>query len=323
MQQKILQQTHVALIGDVHGCYDDLVRLLDRLGYEMIDGVYQHPQRLAVFVGDLIDRGPKIREVLELVHSMCINHKAISVLGNHEYNAVRFRSEINDYLAGNNDHKLPERIQRLMVKTLEQFSDYAEEWQLYTDWVTSVSLLREGEGFRVVHACWDALMIDEYQKQYSPERLSSDFLSAAKTIGSFESRVVDRLTRGTSMPLPQGVNIESKDGFIRHFFRTKFWAKSPKTYGDVIFQPDPLPYDLHEQAINNAEQDNLVDYPANAVPVFFGHYWLKGRPAPLLDNVACLDYSAVKFGRLVAYRFDGELKLLPENFIWVYLEPDH
>jgi hypothetical protein len=54
-------------------------------------------------------------------------------------------------------------------------------------------------------------------------------------------------------------------------------------------------------------------------PVFIGHYWLVGDPAPLRRDIACLDYSvaAQRSGKLCAYRFKGESKLLEENFIWV------
>lgn len=44
---------------------------------------------------------------------------------------------------------------------------------------------------------------------------------------------------------------------------------------------------------------------------------MEGEPAPLKGNVACIDYSAVKYGRLVAYRFDGEAVLSPDKFVWV------
>ncbi|MEJ2419880.1 MAG: metallophosphoesterase [Exilibacterium sp.] len=58
------------VIGDVHGCAITLIRLLERLGYTKRAGVYRHRRRQAVFVGDVVDRGPRIREALHLVHDM-------------------------------------------------------------------------------------------------------------------------------------------------------------------------------------------------------------------------------------------------------------
>jgi len=320
VHQRLIGQTKVDIIGDVHGCYDGLICLLQRLGYQEIDGVFQHPERLIIFVGDLIDRGPQIREVLQLVQRMCSRGKALSILGNHEYNAVRFKEGIDALLRGEQDHGVPKRVQRLMEQTLKQFSNYPGEWRSYCDWFSQWPLFLEGEGFRVVHACWDSQLINEYRKIYLDDHLCPEFITASKEPNSFESKLVDRLTRGTSMPLPQGVKIKSKDGFIRHVFRTKFWAKSPETYGDVIFQPDPLPRDLHRQLIHDDHRSDIVDYPHEAIPVFFGHYWLKGRPEPLLDNVACLDYSAVNYGRLTAYQFDGEMVLSSDKFVWAYVD---
>ncbi len=55
------------LIGDIHGHADELVQLLETLGYEKGEGAYQRSDRKVIFLGDFIDRGPKIRQVLEIV----------------------------------------------------------------------------------------------------------------------------------------------------------------------------------------------------------------------------------------------------------------
>ncbi len=60
-------------IGDIHGHADKLEALLEKMGYSKKDGVYQHSTRKAFFVGDYIDRGPKIREPLEIVRGMIEN----------------------------------------------------------------------------------------------------------------------------------------------------------------------------------------------------------------------------------------------------------
>ena len=55
------------LIGDIHGHCHTLKKLLSQLGYAEQEGVWQHPTRKVIFVGDYIDRGPQIRETLALV----------------------------------------------------------------------------------------------------------------------------------------------------------------------------------------------------------------------------------------------------------------
>lgn len=85
------------IIGDVHGCYDELVQLLDRLGYqtsvaqngERRIAVIPPEGRRAVFLGDLIDRGPNAPDVLRLVMGMVEQGTALCVPGNHEAKLLR------------------------------------------------------------------------------------------------------------------------------------------------------------------------------------------------------------------------------------------
>ncbi len=75
------------IIGDIHGCFDELVSLLDKLGYEVrADGASaRHPEgRRALFLGDLVDRGPATPAVLRLVMSMVAAGTALCLPGNHE-----------------------------------------------------------------------------------------------------------------------------------------------------------------------------------------------------------------------------------------------
>ncbi len=83
------------IIGDIHGCFDELIELLGKLGYllardERGSFVVSHPTgRRVVFLGDLVDRGPKIAEVLQLVMDMVASGVALCVPGNHETKLLR------------------------------------------------------------------------------------------------------------------------------------------------------------------------------------------------------------------------------------------
>ncbi|GAA4510316.1 polynucleotide kinase-phosphatase [Brevibacterium yomogidense] len=80
------------IIGDVHGCLPELEQLLTELGYRVsADGTgARHPEgRTAVFVGDLVDRGPDSAGVLRLVMGMHAAGDALCVPGNHEAKLVR------------------------------------------------------------------------------------------------------------------------------------------------------------------------------------------------------------------------------------------
>ncbi|TWI53281.1 bis(5'-nucleosyl)-tetraphosphatase PrpE [Halalkalibacter nanhaiisediminis] len=76
--------TKIDIIGDIHGCYDELIALLLSLGYQKFDNIFVHPEgRKLGFVGDLTDRGPRSLEVINLVASLVENNQAYYVPGNH------------------------------------------------------------------------------------------------------------------------------------------------------------------------------------------------------------------------------------------------
>lgn len=80
------------IIGDVHGCLDELVELLELVGLRAVDTL--------TFVGDLLDRGPASGEVVRLVRALADNQRVNLVMGNHERKHVRFRQgkgEAPDY----------------------------------------------------------------------------------------------------------------------------------------------------------------------------------------------------------------------------------
>ena len=76
------------IIGDIHGCFDELKLLLEKLGYRLIKNVtysLTHPDgRRAIFVGDLVDRGPNAPEVLRVVMDAMASGQAFCVNGNHD-----------------------------------------------------------------------------------------------------------------------------------------------------------------------------------------------------------------------------------------------
>jgi protein phosphatase len=80
------------IIGDVHGCFAELTALLTKLGYavDADGGSARHPDgRRALFVGDLVDRGPATPAVLRLVMGMTAEGSGLSVAGNHEAKLLR------------------------------------------------------------------------------------------------------------------------------------------------------------------------------------------------------------------------------------------
>ena len=79
------------VIGDIHGRFDKFEALMRALGYRASGGTFIPPAgRQAVFVGDLIDRGPEQVRLLTAVRGMIDAGHARAVMGNHELNAIAF-----------------------------------------------------------------------------------------------------------------------------------------------------------------------------------------------------------------------------------------
>ncbi|MFF5727473.1 polynucleotide kinase-phosphatase [[Kitasatospora] papulosa] len=131
------------IIGDIHGCSSELDTLLGKLGYE--DG--SHPEgRTAVFVGDLVDRGPDSPGVLRRVMSMVSSGDALCVPGNHE-------NKLGRYLKGRkvqHSHGLAETVEQLEREDAEH-PEFREEVADFIDGLVSHYVL-DGGRLVVCHA---------------------------------------------------------------------------------------------------------------------------------------------------------------------------
>jgi protein phosphatase len=111
------------LIGDIHGCGDELEELLASLGYAPDDAdVWRHPAgRKAVFLGDLVDRGPRVVDVLRIVMGMVAADTALCVPGNHDVKLLKWLRGRNVRVA----HGLQQSIDELEAETPDFRSDVA------------------------------------------------------------------------------------------------------------------------------------------------------------------------------------------------------
>jgi hypothetical protein len=299
---------HLDIIGDVHGQAGKLERLLRVLGYERFGGVYGSADRKAVFVGDLIDRGPAIGETLEIVKAMVDAGSAICAMGNHEFNALAFHTP-----DGNGSCIRPntEKNTKQHAKTLEFFASQPGAKEHYLKWFWSLPLWLDFDGLRVVHAAWDQGMIDWLNTpNLTPARLA---LTASQNSEMF--RCLDAVLKGIEIELPEGLNYSDREGQERSSIRIKWWITPGPgfTYRSYVFPPNDV-------APNIPISPKMMHspYPRSAPPVIFGHYWLPfdAPRSPLADNVACVDFSAGAEGPLAAYRWDGESQLDSAKFVF-------
>lgn len=300
------------LIGDIHGHADKLEALLQKLGYAKRNGAYAHPTRKVLFVGDYIDRGPKIRETLEVVKAMVDNDHAIALMGNHEYNALCFHFQETE--GGHvRKHLIKNIIQHF--ETLKQFQNKQEEYEYYLDWFKTLPLYYETDTFRAVHACWDHKNIQFLRQTLVNDRLTDDLIYQSAILGTTLNVAIEETLKGKEMTMPHGLSFRDKDGTSRTEIRIKWWENpSQMTYKSISVEPiDNLP----DQPIEVSELKSTDYYKANDKKVFFGHYWLRGEPTLYKDNICCLDYSVAKGGKLVAYRLDEEVKLDQRKLVYV------
>lgn len=302
------------LISDIHGHADELVQLLEALGYENGQGSYRHPSRKVIFLGDFIDRGPQIRQVLEIVRPMVEAGPALAVMGNHELNALAYHTEDRDSPGEHLRRRTPKNEKQHRA-TLEQLSP--QELRSYLEWFRTLPMWLDLDGLRAVHACWDEqAMVQIAEAHRDHGGTTTEFLHSACRKGKPLFAPVEIILKGKEGKLPDGASFQDKDGHTRTEIRTR-WYSPPDghTYRTYALQSDAIACDLGlDQSVIAA----TAPYPTSAKPVFVGHYWLSAeRPELLAENVACLDYSVAKGGFLCAYRWNGEQKLRNENFVWV------
>jgi protein phosphatase len=136
------------VIGDVHGCYDELCELLESLGYEL-SGLPSEPRALhpegrrAVFLGDLVDRGPRSPDVLRLVMSMVKDKTALCVPGNHD---VKLLKKLHG-----RDVKVTHGLERTLEQLESETDDFKRQVAEFIDGLVSHYLLDDGN-LAVAHA---------------------------------------------------------------------------------------------------------------------------------------------------------------------------
>jgi len=298
------------LIGDIHGYADELGLLLGKLGYKLDDGVYRHSERRVIFIGDFIDRGPKQRETMNIVMSMVQHGSALSVMGNHEFNAVAWNTPNQNgdgYLRAHTEDNT-----RGHKAFIDAYAGREEEKKAVLGFFNSLPLWLELDGLRAIHACWDDGEIAKLKPKLLPGNcLSDELLISSSIYGSEDFTSIETLIKGKELRLPNGQSFLDSGGKRRTNMRVQWWKNNASTYADLAFVGQPGTDLFGGLQLANEIQ---YGYHETAKPVFVGHYWLSGQPSLQAHNVCCLDYSVAKDvpdgdSKLTAYRWDGEREL--------------
>ena len=317
------------IIGDIHGYATELKALLTKMDYQEIDGVWQHHERRVIFLGEFVDRGPEQVETVQIAKAMVEKSNALAVMGNHEFNAVCWDTEDpNNELNAvawdtTNYENRKEYLRPHTDKNYRQHREFldqvVENSKLHKDfvaWFKTLPIFLDLPELRVVHACWSPKHLEQVSNYTNKDnRLLSNSWEKASREGSEAYNAIETLLKGLEISLPEGCSFLDKDGNSRTKIRTRWWAQESTTYRELAMVPDDVIELIPDKTIEN---DVLPGYDGEK-PVFIGHYWRTGEPAPLTDHIACLDYSIAgdHGGKLCAYRWDGSARLQQENFVYV------
>ena len=301
------------VVGDIHGHADALSRLLTRLDYrEDASGVFRHPSRTVIFVGDYIDRGPQQRETLRILCSMCAAGAAQAIMGNHEFNAIGWslRDGKDRFLRPHT----PENA-RQHAAFLREFPEGSPAYEEAIAWFRTLPLWISLPGLRVVHACWhepsQAILSRSLDEQH---RLPEDGLEEFFLKGSEIYAATEILLKGPEQQLPPGVHFVDKDGRRRTEVRLRWWDESATTYRRAAIGFEDRLDDLPDIQLPRDFRCSGAD------PILFGHYWLMGKPTLSGAAAGCLDFSVAKGGHLSCYRWSGERHLLEDRLVSVEAE---
>lgn len=304
------------IIGDIHGHADKLEGLLLKLGYTCTDDVYHQDGHKLIFVGDLIDGGTQNIRTIQTVRNIVKYGQGIAVMGNHEYNAICFHTQIpgtNEYLREQTPGRLKQH--RAFLDELPLGSDETME---VIEWFKTLPLFLQIDGFRVIHACWCDNSIDRIRPYLNEDNtIKNDGIVDFVTSHDDFNNSVEILLKGKEVKLPEGMSYDDKYGSERYHIRAKWWGKKKRSFRDIAFG-------YTDQVINQLPEDQYpgeTDIPRyNASePVFFGHYWQTGAPVLQKPNICCVDYSAGKGGPLMSYRFTPSIHsdgIADTNFEW-------
>ncbi|PTU75218.1 metallophosphoesterase [Pseudomonas mangrovi] len=306
------------LIGDIHGYASALESLLHKLGYRDHAGTWQHPERKVIFLGDFVDRGPEQGETVRIARCMVEAGHALAVMGNHEFNAVAWATP-HEGLAGSflRSHSEKNRVQHQAF--LAQVGENSEQHQQTIEWFRTLPLYLDIKGLRVIHACWHPRHIEALAEYLDEQaRILPGAWQAVCNEGTEAFEAVEVLLKGMEIPLPVGVRFKDKDGHSRSSTRTRWWQEGAQlTYRDLAMVSPAVIEQLPHEPI---PADLQPGYDG-AKPLFIGHYWMRGTPTLLTDQIACLDYSIAsadpRHAKLCAYRWSGEAILLEKNLVWV------
>jgi hypothetical protein len=304
-----MPEQYYDIIGDIHGHADALRRLLTKLGYAEVQGVYRHDTRKVMFVDDFVDRGPGQMEVLRIARNMCEAGTASAVLGNHEFNAIGWATSDG---SGGHLRRHSKKNNGQHAEFLSQLGERSLHHGNAIEWFRQLPVWLDLPGLRVIHACWHDRSCDALRPYLDANnRLTDEGIREAHQRGSEAYNAVEILLKGPEQRLPVGMSFVDASGNKREKVRLRWWDPDATTFRKAAIGVDDQLEKLPNDKITTDFQ--YLD----SKPVMFGHYWVQGEPAIINSRAACLDFSVARNGYLTAYQWSGEPALSSDHLVCV------
>lgn len=300
------------IIGDIYGHSEKLKKLLGELGYRINrEGIFSHSSRKVIFTGNFINKGPQIKETLEIIKSMSDAGFAYPLLGYQEYSILCYcTKDKDDYL-----HKHNNKNANQHMKTLREFNNgNSEEWKEYLEWFMTLPFSFNMDGVRAVSACWYNKNIDFLKEKYN-NHLTPELLKKSTDKKNFEAKAIDETLKGKKVNLPEGVIIKDIYENKKNSLRVKWWDKPEgKTYKEYAISKYNYEVPEIEISIKDIDNDLMEGYHEARKPLFIGYYNFN-EPKLLNSNVVCVNSNVTETGKLSGYRWFGENTLTTENIV--------
>jgi len=297
------------IIGDVHGEYDALEKLLVQLGYDR-EGASVDGRRL-VFLGDLVDRGPDSPAVVDKVMALVREDKAYCLMGNHELNIL-----LNKPLPGNGWFIQPNPVE----KAGEFHSAPVAPGRVddYRRFFASLPLVLEHDSLRLVHACWHGpsvarlrsdvgrhapvtALYEQYEAEVARQRNSAELAHMVEQERNFyavslqdpdwvaellpahaEAEVIGQMSNPIRVLSSGAVHAADRPFFAmgqwRMIYRTRWWD----SYDDDV----PVIIGHFWRRFDDAAERISGVFGRDVFEGISSHAWMGRR-----KNVYCVDYS--------------------------------
>jgi len=302
------------VIGDVHGHAAALEALLEELGYAERGGAYRHadPSRMVLFLGDLVDRGPEQVRSIDIPRRMRDAGTALVLMGNHEHNAIGYATP-DPERPGHHLRIRGSKNRAQHQAFLDQVGEGSGLHMELVEWMKTLPMWFETDGFRAVHACWHPDRIALLEGHAGPDgAIREDALYESFRKGSALRDAAEIVLKGLEIDLPDGMFFHDANGHRREKSRVRWWDRDATTFASAAIAEEGME-GLPDVALPAAARlDGMTDDLT-----FFGHYWMQGDPHLLTPFRTCLDFSIAKGGSLCAYSWRGEPVLDPRNLTWV------